>query len=275
MKNSFLAFIILCLYNISHCQTIDTLIDVGKYKLHFNIIKGNGTPILFEAGNGSDASVWKNIAKEIHDTTGTTVISYDRAGLGKSGIDTTNINLITETIGLEKALKKLGYFKKLFLVNHSFGSYYNIIFTTRNKNKIEGAVFIDPALPCNYTKKRNNEGNNKITLELWERIKKEAVGLYYVLKNYEEICDLMETKKFPDKIPATVIAAENQVFLKTETDKKEWKDCVKNFGTLPNHTYVFANNCGHNVWQDNPQLVKNEIVKLFNNTNNNRKKPNR
>lgn len=73
----------------------------------------------------------------------------------------------------------------------------------------------------------------------------------------------METKMFPTKIQATVIGAENQVFLKTDAYKNEWRECVKTFGSLPNHRYVFAENCGHTVWADNPKLVIAEITKLY------------
>lgn len=106
-----------------------------------------------------------------------------------------------------------------------------------------------------------------VSTALWDRIKKEAAGLYYVLINYEKIYDLMEKKKFPPKIPATIIVAENQTFLKTEDYKIEWHQCIKAFGEQPNHTFIFAQNSGHTVWQDNPQLVISEIVNLYKQTN--------
>jgi len=67
------------LFIISNCpsvqaQTIDTLIDVGGYKLHFNIIKGKGIPILFDAGGGEDATTWKKIIQPIAERTATTLI---------------------------------------------------------------------------------------------------------------------------------------------------------------------------------------------------------
>lgn len=65
-------------------QTIDTLVDVGNHKLHFNIIKGTGIPILFEAGGGSDGTVWNSILKPIAEITGATLITYDREGFGKA-----------------------------------------------------------------------------------------------------------------------------------------------------------------------------------------------
>jgi hypothetical protein len=60
-------------------QTLDTLINVGGYKLHFHIIKGQGMPILFEAGGADNATVWNDLLTRISDITGTTLITYDRS----------------------------------------------------------------------------------------------------------------------------------------------------------------------------------------------------
>ena len=84
MKHANFTFILIFLYSISlQSQSLDTLVDVGGYNLHFNIIKGEGIPILFEAGGGNDGSVWNNILDPISKVTGTTLITYDRSGFGK------------------------------------------------------------------------------------------------------------------------------------------------------------------------------------------------
>jgi hypothetical protein len=58
----YLAFILFGLIPvITNGQTVDTLISVGKYSLHFTIIEGGGTSILFEAGGGNDGAIWKGI----------------------------------------------------------------------------------------------------------------------------------------------------------------------------------------------------------------------
>lgn len=75
------------------CQTIDTLLDVGGYRLNFHIIKGNGIPILFEGGAGADVTVWDIILKPVAEITHATLITYDRAGFGKSELDTSNHDL--------------------------------------------------------------------------------------------------------------------------------------------------------------------------------------
>ena len=64
---------------LGHSQIIDTLITVNNNQLHFKIIKGQCTPIIFESGNGDDGSVWEPLLQTIHKVTGATFITYDRA----------------------------------------------------------------------------------------------------------------------------------------------------------------------------------------------------
>src|SRR5690349_6826245 len=94
---------------VAHAQVTDTLVNVGKYNLHYTIIPGKGIPILFEAGGGNDGTIWNNISKPVAEATGATVITYDRPGLGKSGIDSTDISIENDIRGLEKGLVSLGF----------------------------------------------------------------------------------------------------------------------------------------------------------------------
>jgi pimeloyl-ACP methyl ester carboxylesterase len=64
----------------------DTIVDVGDARLHFRVIQGKGVPILFDAGGGDDGTVWDGILKPLAEITGTTLITYDRAGFGQSQI---------------------------------------------------------------------------------------------------------------------------------------------------------------------------------------------
>ena len=70
MKNKCLLFTLaFCTFIVSsgRCQVVDTLIDVGGYRLHFHIVKGTELPILFEGGSGADVTVWDTILKPVAD----------------------------------------------------------------------------------------------------------------------------------------------------------------------------------------------------------------
>lgn len=272
MQNRLLLLLFLAL--LSYCQgqsqTIDTLVDVGNHQLHFTIMKGTGTPILFESGNGDDGSVWNPLMQKIHAATGATLIAYDRAGLGKSGIDTTTISFQGEIKELNKALKKLGYKKDYFLVAHSFGGFYASEFAQRNKGKISGAVFIDVSTPCALNIEYASKVNSSISAENWALIKQYKTGLYYVLKSFPNTAEYMSENYIPNSIPLTVIAAETRKptieIGETEQDMLNMTNCLKDFGTLPNHKYVFASNTEHKVWENSPELVIQEIIELYKKT---------
>ncbi len=90
MYRLIVSLLLICVFIKGQSQSIDTLIDVGTYKLHFYLLKGKGVPILFEAGAGNDGSVWKDLLKPLHDSIGAPLITYDREGFGKSQIDSTS-----------------------------------------------------------------------------------------------------------------------------------------------------------------------------------------
>ncbi|MDO6517800.1 alpha/beta fold hydrolase [Zobellia uliginosa] len=136
---------------LMHSQSSDTLVDIGGYKIHFNIMKGKGTPILFEAGAGNDGSVWDNILEKIHKVTGTTLITYDRSGFGKSELNPnlksdTDFGILNGIKELETGLSKLGYDNDIILVSHSYGGLYNLLYANKHPKKVKSVVLIDVTL---------------------------------------------------------------------------------------------------------------------------------
>ena len=240
-------------------QIIDTLINVGGYNLHFNIIKGKGTPILFESGGGGDASEWKDIIEKLKDSIDATFITYDRAGMGTSEIDTTKISILDEVNALEIALAQLGFTNNLNIVAMSLGGSYSILFASRNSEHIKGCVFIDIALPCFMTREKAREIKNSLE----DVDKKTYPGLYYIKLNYEKTHDLLRQTVYPSNIPTTVISSDIPPFRSPGgIDSIQWKSCQRSFGSLPNHTNVLAKNCTHAQCETYPGTLT-EIIKMY------------
>lgn len=249
--------------NKGQSQTIDTLINVGKYKLHFNIVKGKGIPILFESGAGNDGSIWDTLLNPLHDSLGATLITYDRQGFGKSELDTTDLNIISEIEGLEIALKKMGFVNRYFLVAHSLGGNYAMAFTQRNSKKVVGGVFIDIVSPCFMTEDRVKQVIN-IFHDSLEVIEKESLGFYYIVQNYEYTSRVMREASQSLRIPLTVICSDIPPF--QGIDSITWKKCMEKFASgFDNRKYLLAKNCGHYIFIDNPPLVIDEIITRYRN----------
>lgn len=248
-------------------QTIDTLVNVGKHKLHFHIIKGKGIPILFETGGGADGNAMNNILQPIAEKTGATLITYDRAGFGKSTVDTLETDITKHDIiqgieDLELALKKLGYNGSIMLVAHSYGGWYSTLFAARNQEKVKAAVLIDVNHDY-YTDKYVSEtlAQQKNDIENW---KNNNLGFYYMAINLRSTVELMRKTTFPSKIP--VVDFINGIpFWKDAEKIDRWKKCHKEFvNARTNRVGITATGCGHLIYIDNPDLVINSIVEMYN-----------
>jgi hypothetical protein len=262
-----------CILNAQSVQ-LDTLVDIGTHKIHFNIIKGEGIPILFDSGAGDDGTVWNDLLKPIHDITGTTLITYDRAGFGKSEINPTietdeGHGILNGIEELEIALKKLGYFNNLILVSHSYGGFYSTLLSARNPSKILFNVRIDANLAQQYTEDIlvKAEQDNSV-----QEMKGEHLGLYYLGINFANTVRLMWETEYPKSVPAIDIVSPIQ---RHHTDD-EWNLLIKTHEDFvkaeTNRTGIIAYGSGHYIFKDNHGLVFNAIVKAYVSTLNDDKK---
>ncbi len=252
--------------NSVRCQTIDTLIDVGGYRLYFHIIKGKGMPILFHSGSGADVTMWDTILKPIADITHATLITYDRAGFGKSELDTSNQNLGRHGIlqgieGLETGLKKLGYNGNSMLVASSFGGFCATLYAARHPEQVKAAVLIDANHVCWFT-------DTYVDSEMKERIrdsaiiKNQSLAYYYQSLNLQNTVELMKKMPFPATIPVIDLVSETN--FRDSVMAARWRRCHRQFADAqPNREGITAYGCGHVIFNDNPSLVINAIVKAY------------
>jgi len=249
--------------NLGLAQRLDTLIDVGGYKLHFNILKGNGTPILFEAGSNAWSSDWDTILPTIYKITGTTLITYDRSGFGKSELnlkDTTALNHGIENgiKELEIALNKLGYDNNIISVCHSYGGFYSTLFTARHPNQVKYVVRIDANLVSAYTDDNlKNYHSQKVD-------RSNGLGKYYETINFQNTVRLLRKTEFPITVPVIDIIAGIPYHTKTKDQIIEFEKAHIDFvNSSSNRQLIKAIESAHDIKYDNPNLVINAIIKAY------------
>ncbi|WP_207508230.1 alpha/beta fold hydrolase [Telluribacter humicola] len=242
-------------------QLLDTLIDVKPYKLHFKILKGKHSPILFESGGGLDASQWDSIATAVHQQLQATVITYDRAGFGRSSIDTTNYNIIQEIKSLESALKSFGYHDANFLlVGHSLGGFYNRVFAARHPKQVKGIIFLDPRIPSYEDRKFARNYFKTLSRKDFEP---DYVSLYYLLANMESTSEYVGQVPLSSIIPVLNIMAETGPFTE-EAENNRFKADQRNMvNASKNRTLLFAKGSSHNIPYDKPDLVIEQIIDFY------------
>jgi pimeloyl-ACP methyl ester carboxylesterase len=261
MKTYILGLFVFLACTANSYAQVDTLINVGTYQLHVKIIKGNGAPILFESGGALDANQWDSISTVLHGKLDATIITYDRQGFGKSGLDTLQYNILNEVKGLEFAIEQLGYAKSnLLLVSHSLGAFYARLYANRHPLLIKGIIMLDPRIPS----KTDMKFAKRIFKDLnRQEFSKEELGLYYVLAEMERNSDFVRKKTIAGSIPIVVVMAEQGPFdHKGENDR--FKSAQRKFiSSRPNASLVYAKDSSHNIPQDKPELVILEISKFY------------
>ncbi|SEP12466.1 alpha/beta hydrolase fold [Niastella yeongjuensis] len=252
--------------NSGKAQQIDTLLDVGGYRLFFHIIKGKGMPILFHNGSGADVTIWDTILKPIAAVTHATLITYDRAGFGKSELDSSNQELDKHGIqqglqGLETALKKLGYNGKIMLIASSYGGFYAALQAAKQPATVKSVVLVDANHVGWFT-------DTYVADEMKDRIKdsatvkKQNLGFYYQSLNLQNTVELLKKTPFPATVPVIDIVSE--INFPDSVRSTRWSISQKQFvAAQPNRQGITAHGCRHVIFKDNPALVVNAVVKAY------------
>ncbi|KGE16051.1 alpha/beta fold hydrolase [Sphingobacterium deserti] len=222
---------------------------------------GTGMPIIFESGAGNDASVWNELLHLLRKDIAAPLITYDRAGFGKSGIDTSNVNLPQEVHDLEMLLSTLGFEGPCVFVAHSLGGNYAMKFINNNKYPVKAAIFIDVVTPYFMTEERARQ-TKALFLKDLDVIKAESLGFYHLVLNYEHTSSIMRQVSRSINIPLTIIGSGQTPF--EGADRDMFIAGLKQFaGSGKDRRYVFVDHAQHHVFYDEPQLVSDEIVRLY------------
>lgn len=260
---TYIIAILLLLSNLnkSYAQRIDTLIKTGTYSLHLKVIKGNAKTILFESGGALDASQWDTISTRVHNILNATVITYDRRGSGKGDIDTNQYNILNEIKGLELALTKLGYGNSdMLLVSHSLGAFYSMLYANRNPHLMKGIIMFDPRIASRADIRYAREVYKKLDRN---QFKKEERWLYYVLATMESNSNIVRKISLEKKIPILDIMAEFGPFESQQENERFQLAQIDFVKRKQNATLLYLKGTSHNIPQDKPEVVINEIVKFY------------
>ncbi|MFD6275377.1 alpha/beta fold hydrolase [Streptomyces sp. NPDC060209] len=243
------------------------MIDNGGHRLAFHVTRGHGSTIVLDSGGGEDSSYWEDLVPELHGATGATVITYDRAGLGKSDVVPGPWKVKSAVSDLESGLQQLGVTEDVTLVSHSQAGGIATYFARDNPKMLSGAVLVDANLPPFFTdgeiarlvafsgpqvdaaKKDPDDPRNRQLIST-------AESFVQTNKAYHKVT-------WPDSVPATVIVSEKTPFDGSPEDARRWRGAAASFvQDGPHRTLVTAKGSSHDVPKDRPDLVLEEIESM-------------
>jgi pimeloyl-ACP methyl ester carboxylesterase len=252
-------------------ETVETLVQVGEYRLNFQVIKGNDLTIVLEAGGGMDSSEWSRLAPKIAQKTGATVVAYDRAGFGKSDLPETSHDMREEVDWLWQGLQKLGVNKDLILVGHSFGGWMIRLFASEHPKAIRGMVFIDPftnefvdLLGVEYLDNHPMTGRLPFDTSQPDKLTKIQRALVRMVGDgLGPKIDIMRKTSIPPEIPIVVITSGKQFLPKTE-EQEAWRRAHEQMTTsIKGATLIVAEESDHMVPWRQPDIILEAVTKVI------------
>jgi len=249
------------------------LIDAGGHRLRARVW-GEGLPaVVLDSGMGESLETWKDLPSEIASVT--TVIAYDRAGLGESELGPEPRDAMAIARDLRALLQGLEVPPPYVLVGHSLGGLHIRAFAALYPEDVAAFVFIDPTTEGMHESLKTEEGRADAMRQLegdTEGVKAEARG---IPSSLEQIAKLGA----PPDVPAVVVTAMAPVSIPEEyrqeaaaagmTEERIRALQQRKFqlhshlvSELPQSEHLVAERANHYIHYDEPELILGEIERL-------------
>jgi pimeloyl-ACP methyl ester carboxylesterase len=251
---------------------MERMIDVGGRTLHC-FVYGSGSPtVVLVSGLDAPQEYWNTIIPEL--AAKTTVLTYDRAGVGKSEIGTLPADGGQSAKDLHILLEKLGVPKPYIQVGHSFGGMVVRLFASAYPDDLSGLILEDTQHEDNLTELRKILRGKD--LEAFDEI----LGDRFVTPenpkteaDYRNVTreQLRMSRPLP-RMPLVVLTSAGRakamgpMFSAQAIEKMEETDTALNeklAALIPGGKLIVVEGAGHNIHMDKPQALIGPVVEMI------------
>lgn len=256
----------------------ERFVDLGYHKL-FARIAGNQQAkftVVFESGAGGSSKDWEKVSQFL--PADLRLLTYDRAGLGKSEVGPLPRTMEQEVLELHQLLKSVKIRGPIILVGQSIGGLMVRLFTEQYGKNVVGLVLVDPTHESSVLGSMKYGG--------WVRLREKATGkpipkpqlstkeslgydatVDYMAEEFQKI--YLSSSKTPQalgKRPLVILGAgkRNQP---PGTPDEQWKELraerdkqIQELTQLSsNSKFILDPKSGHLIHYDNPEIVAQAI----------------
>ncbi len=243
------------------------MITNNGHRLAFYVIPGHSPAIVLDSGGGEDHTQWNGIVPQLSKATGSQIITYDRAGLGNSDEVKGPWDGRAAASDLQAGLRELGATRNVVLVSHSQAGEVATYFARANPGVLSGEVLVDANVPPFFTDKEIQRLVALTTPQIAALKKQPSTKanrqLIATSENFGPTHQAYHKVSWPDSVPVTYIGSEKTPFDGSPQDAQRWRDAAAAFVAAgPGRTLITAKGSSHEIPQDKPQIVVDEIEKM-------------
>jgi pimeloyl-ACP methyl ester carboxylesterase len=254
-----LIIIQLALFTIG-CDVATQKVAVDGHILRVRV-QGSSLPtVVFESGAGAGLDSWAKVQPTVSRFART--VSYDRAGLGKSEPGPAPRHALQIASELHTALQKLGIQPPYILVGHSTGAFYIRLFAHAYPEEVAGLVFVDPNTEQLADWFKVNVPQDLIAKAEMDSLKM-PLGQRAEWQATHQTAEQIRSAHLPVNLSSVVLTAmrpePNHLSGFLEALLMSHEALAKRF---PKSKHIVTAKSGHNIQQEQPELVAQAIQDL-------------
>jgi pimeloyl-ACP methyl ester carboxylesterase len=239
------------------------MISNDGHRLAFYVTPGHQPAIILDAGGGNDSTYWKKLVPVLSSSTGSEIITYDRAGMGKSQYVPGPFDVKAAASDLAVGLKALDVSRGAVLVAHSEAGEIATNFVNDDPGVVGGAVLVDASLPQFYTPEETARivaaNGPQVAAVKKQKLTNATRQLIAAAENYGPAHQVYNALSWPSNVPAIAIVSASTPF-PTTLDAQRWREAQAEFvKAASNRRLVTAAHSSHDIPLDRPGLVVQEV----------------
>ena len=245
----------------SHPVPLDTLVDAGGYPLHVVVYHGTKpVTIVMESGGGAPLEAWSGVEATLAKRTGATVVAYDRAGFGGSGLGPWTLTPREQVAQLDGVLDRLGTSPERIVVGHSYGGLLATLHAHMFPRRVRGLVLVDP-MNARFVAATGDFVNSTVPHNEHPTNTKDS-AVARMVRTFEGLSHDPDASDAGLRVPMVVITAGTPWWNKPEIDRA-WRashEAIVRAGR--ERRLVVADRSDHDVPEKRPETIVDAVLSL-------------
>lgn len=262
--------------------------SIGRHRLHSLCMGNANVTVLFESGLGGSSLEWLPIAEELQTTVRACL--YDRSGYAWSDPGTMPRHVLKLADEVQQLLEALEIDKNIILVGHSYGGLIMRQLASEIPDSVIGLVLVDASHEDQFDRL---EGESSVSMlptsksfivsapelpeglredikkkiQAFSRMRKTYTALHAEIASFRDSCNYIKANRATFDFPIQVISRGIDLYANDEkagNKDKIWHEMQKEYLQLSDISeQTIADNSGHHIHVDRPELIKKAIYKII------------